>query len=255
MLGTVAVLAEFVDCSEEDLTLCAIQHNNAHGLPLTLFDRKRAAKDALRKNPSLSDRWVAGMCGLSHSTVAKLRANSESARSSPAVDDSSLPNRLGRDGRRRSQHPAIVRERISDALAAAPGATLRVIAAQVGVSPETVRNVRRRLQTDEEPLRASLKTAEPVKSEWPPPKPYSVANDPAFQAVAPLGEFVAWFDQRHIGLEWRQYLESIPMGRIYEVADDCKRRAKTWRDFAEALEDRAARSRVRIRGEVAPPLD
>jgi ABC-type Fe3+-hydroxamate transport system substrate-binding protein len=35
------------------------------------------------------------------------------------------------------------------------------------------------------------------------------------------------------------HLEAVPRGRIYEVVDECRRRARTWAEIADALEKQA----------------
>ena len=70
----------------------AIAANVRHGKPLSRSERQAAARVLLGECPERSDRWVAEVCGLSHSTVALLRRASSNA---PAQV------RTGRDGRRR----------------------------------------------------------------------------------------------------------------------------------------------------------
>jgi hypothetical protein len=72
----------------------AIRRNVAHGKPLTLSEREHAASELLQKAPAWSDRKVATTCGLSPSTVGRLRTRIPEARSTT--------QRLGRDGRVRS---------------------------------------------------------------------------------------------------------------------------------------------------------
>jgi ParB-like chromosome segregation protein Spo0J len=242
LLGKASMLAERVDCSDDYLVLYAVERNNAHGLPLTLADRKRAAQCVLKKGSDVSDRWVAQMCGLAHSTVARLRTMIAPVEALPlSLEEGHLTRRVGRDGRRRPQKPQLVRERVRDALIASPDASLRAIAAQVGVSPETVRNVRKQLHTQDDapelPRRAAITPLPRVE------RSYSAADDTAFQGAASSAEFASWFDRRDIGSEWAGFVYSIPIGRVYDVADSCKRRAKAWHDFAEALEARAVGSR------------
>jgi len=110
----------------------AVEANVRHGLALSLPERKRAAAAILIQFPDRSDRWIAGVCGLSHSTVASLRPLG----SAPAPS-----SRVGADGRRRpTDHPA-VQGRILAAAAEQPNASIREIARSAGAAPSTVHAV------------------------------------------------------------------------------------------------------------------
>jgi ParB/Sulfiredoxin domain len=69
----------------------AIRANARHGKPLTLGDRERAAEQLLEIEPQLSDRVIAETCGLSPTTIGKLR------RATVQIGQSEV--RRGRDGR------------------------------------------------------------------------------------------------------------------------------------------------------------
>ena len=58
----------------------AIQANVRHGKPLSRVERQAAAVVLLRRCPDRSDRWLGEICGLSHSTVARLRQAAASGR-------------------------------------------------------------------------------------------------------------------------------------------------------------------------------
>jgi hypothetical protein len=54
--------------------------------------------------------------------------------------------------------------------------------------------------------------------------------------------FVGWFDSTsiaHVDL-WQQ-IESVPLSRVYEIADEARRRAAFWTQFAVTLEGRVRR--------------
>jgi hypothetical protein len=53
--------------------------------------------------------------------------------------------------------------------------------------------------------------------------------------------FVRWFEETTIGDEWRDFLDRVPISRVYEVADEARRRAARWLDFASRLEGKATR--------------
>lgn len=92
----VAVL--FFDGSEDEALVLAVRANVVHGKPLTLSERRSAGTALLDRFPDRSDRWIGHVCGLSHSTVAKLRSVCPCAEG----EEDAGAVRMGRDGRRRS---------------------------------------------------------------------------------------------------------------------------------------------------------
>ncbi|MCH0566153.1 ParB-like nuclease domain-containing protein [Streptomyces sp. MUM 2J] len=88
----------FVDDSEDNCFIRAVEANNAHGMPLSLADRKAAAARILRGRPEWSDRAVAGIVGLSPKTVAVVRQK-------PSEEIPQSTMRIGRDGRKRAMQP------------------------------------------------------------------------------------------------------------------------------------------------------
>lgn len=53
-------------------------------------------------------------------------------------------------------------------------------------------------------------------------------------------DFATWFEQHRIDeADWQRFVHGLPISRVYEVADSCRRFSAAWRDFAIALEDRA----------------
>jgi ParB-like chromosome segregation protein Spo0J len=195
-MGRAEIRAVFFSGSETDALVVAVQANIRHGKPLSRSERQAAAGTLLRRCPDRSDRWVAEMCGLSHSTVARIRQAAEALGTGA---------RTGRDGRRRPVDPAAGRAAVAKALAQDPASSFRQAAEAAGVAKSTVhRTVAavRRLQAE------------------PPEHPASSG------AVLPLD----------IGV---LHLDDVPLGCIYEIADELRRRARTCLELAEALERRA----------------
>jgi len=172
-----------------------------------------------------------------------------------------LERRVGRDGKVRPVQAAEIRDRIRRALEKNPGGSLREIATIAGASPETVRTVRARLvegeKTDSKPhaifpsgsgsvagtdaeRTVGINTAAPdlrldygstpVRTAW--------IRDPALLASADGGAFAGWFANTNVDEEWHRYVWAIPLGRVYEVVDEARRRAATWTAFASLLESR-----------------
>ena len=72
-MGRTEIRALLFSGSETDALVVAVQANVRHGKPLSRSERQAAAGTLLRRCPDRSDRWVAEVCGLSHSTVARIR--------------------------------------------------------------------------------------------------------------------------------------------------------------------------------------
>ncbi len=146
---------EFFDGSEADAFLRAVESNVGHGLPLSLADRRTAASRIIASHPHLSDRAIARASGLGARTVAGIRKLLRGA--APEQTE-----RVGRDGRVRPLNSAEGRRRAAELIRAHPEASLRELAAEAGISPATVRDVRLRLQAGEAPVAEHSDAAEPT---------------------------------------------------------------------------------------------
>ncbi|MFJ5832955.1 transcriptional regulator [Streptomyces sp. NPDC093089] len=143
--GQETIDVEFFEGSAEDAFLRAVEANTAHGLPLSLADRRAAAERIIASHPQMSDRAIARVSGLGAKTVAGIRARSTAA-------DPQLNTRVGRDGRVRPLSSAEGRQRAAEFIAENPGASLREIALVAGISPATASDVRKRLQAGRLPV-------------------------------------------------------------------------------------------------------
>lgn len=253
----------------------AVRRNIGHGLPLSVADRTRAGEHMLRRHPDWSNRRIAEVCGLSPHTVAKLRESPPSggkqpgpiapastvasaapvaARQSKAVVRSAgreprperdlprgndrivdIESRWGRDGKARPVQPGLLRERVVEAIRANPGGSLRQIASVAKVSPETVRRIRKEADQPEGPdisILAALRAPAECDTDW--------RDDPALRSNPHL---VSWLDHTDPAGDLESFALGVPLSRVYELADEARRRAGRWAAFAEVLE-----SRVRSRG-------
>lgn len=248
-LGLRHLCAVWFDGSADDSYVEFVRCNMSHGLPLTLAERRAAARRIVRSRPDLSDRGIAQVCGLSPRTISRLR---EEAGADAATSNGSrhAKGRIGRDGRVRPIDPAGTRARIAEEIARRPDASLRAIAGTVGASPETVRSVRNEMRTavplasqegcgDGESeatvlglLTRSRKAA--MALAW--------GDDRALTDRENGQQFVDWFGTTSVeqGDLWR-YVESVPLSRVYEIADESRRRAEFWTRFALAVEGRVRR--------------
>jgi len=234
-LGMHAVRVEQFDGTHIEAFAEFIARNSADGLAVTAEDRRRGVVGILATQPAWSDRRIAQLCGVSPKTVARLRGDR-----APQPDS---VKRVGRDGRTRPVRGAAARARIADALRREPGASLRAIATSLGVSPETVRRVRKHLDAGEAwppeaQLGADVGTVQalPVPGHELFPRPWR--GDNAFDSTASGVEFVTWFEATSVQ-EATAWAHEVPLSRVYEIADEARRRARFWSDFAESLEGRS----------------
>lgn len=202
----------------------AIQANIKHGKPLSRGERKAAARAILCSFPERSDRWVGEVCGLSHTTVALVRR-------SLSLNESRV--RMGRDGRRRPVDRLAGQVAVALAMAENPATPVRQVAEAAGVAPSTVHRARARLQGGE-----GLR-----------PVPQTLAPDGFdrghIDLTSPAGvaEPTSWLSRTAVSVEdISTYLANLPLSRVYEVADECRRRASIWAEMAGVLEGRARKS-------------
>jgi ParB-like chromosome segregation protein Spo0J len=253
--GREEIAVQFFDGAEDDAYVLAVKSNIAHGLPLSLSDRKRAAARIVASHPQWSDRMIATVTGLASKTVAEIRTP-------PAGEPERGRSRIGQDGRVRPIDGAGGRILAGEMMDADPGLSLRQIARAVGISPETVRDVRKRLQRGEDPVPPRVRRREPA------PDPEggddrSKLSGRAGRAAAPMGQARAVVLQRlradpalrltetgrallrllyiHTmsAEEWENIAENLPShcaAVIAHLARDC---GQMWQDFADRVEQKA----------------
>jgi ParB-like chromosome segregation protein Spo0J len=247
-LGRYTVMATRFLGSPEEAFIEAVRRNVNHGLPLSVSDRRRAARRVLARNPEWSDRRIASLCGLSDKTVGRLRRMATGG-------IVSVDRRIGRDGKARPVQSGQVRERVRQALADNPDGSLRAIAAVAGASPETVRSVRASLLvgeggSDGAPAAKAaanhdlstltvLSVLSSFEAEEPDLPHHDWVSDLALNASDGGTRFVKWFSSTDVTEEWHDFVWSVPLGRVYEVVDEARRRAAAWTSFASLLESRA----------------
>lgn len=138
------ITVQFFDGEEPDAFVLAVKTNIAHGLPLSLTDRKTATARIIATHPHWSDRMIASVTGLAAKTVAEIRKQ-------PGNQFHPAQRRVGQDGRVRPVNSAEGRRRAVELIQDNPRLSLRQVARAAGISPETVRNVRSRLRDSEPP--------------------------------------------------------------------------------------------------------
>jgi len=223
----------YYDGGSDEAFMEALRRNLHHGLPLSLKERESAARTVLAFHPEWSDRRLSEACGLSPGTVGQLRS---SLGHSPD-QNGHLNTRWGRDGKRYHADLGALRQRISTAIREKPEGSLRSIAQATGTSPATVRAVKARLaESDRADSKSSVEpaTAPSLSSS-------TRITDAALLSTREGTSFAKWFERTSIDEEWRDLAQGIPVSRIYEVADEARRRAQHWLVLASWLETRATR--------------
>lgn len=250
--GRDAIEVKFFDGKPEDAFLCAVQANVTHGLPLSQADRRTAAKRIIQSHPHLSDRAIAQLAGLSAKTVGGVR------RHSAAVPQ--LKARIGKDGRVRPLSGVEGRHRAAELLAERPQASLREVARVAGVSPATVRDVRKRLERGQGPAPARAGRKGTARSLDRPAEPTaSTGTRRAVRAMRHVPAFVLdkllrdpslrHNEQGRRLLRWLQHNPAGPQDRssvIAAVPPHCaalvvqlaRQNAQMWLDFAQELDER-----------------
>jgi hypothetical protein len=64
------------------------------------------------------------------------------------------------------------------------------------------------------------------------------ANDLALLSCGDRGEFARWFGDNKVDDEWHRHVWTVPMGRVYDIVHEARRRAASWTAFASLLESR-----------------
>jgi hypothetical protein len=240
--GTIEVT--FFDGSPQDAFLRAVEANVTHGLPLSQADRRAATERIIASHPHLSDRAVAQLAGLSAKAVGVIRRR--------LIAVPQVKARVGKDGKARPLNSLEGRRRAAEIIAAHPQASLREVARGAGVSPATVRDVRRRLECGEEPAPARLAAGQgaPTVPTTRSGALRAVRRSPAFVLDKLLRDpSLRHNEQGRRLLRWLQHSPAGPQDRssvIAAVPPHCaalvvqlaRQNAQTWLDFAAELDER-----------------
>src|ERR1700722_20176089 len=147
--GDSTIPARLFEGNDAEAFALAVHLNVTHGLPLTLSERKAAARRVLESYPHWSDRSIGLSAVVFNKTVGKIRGCA-------TEEISQLDPRVGRDGKVRPVSPAHGRRRAAEFLSMNPHASLREIARKAGVSVTTARDVRQRIDKGQSPLPDAL---------------------------------------------------------------------------------------------------
>lgn len=235
LLGRETIEARFVEGTDEDVFLLAVRLNVAHGLPLSLYDRRAAATRILISHPQWSDRAIAAATGLAAKTVSGIRRDS-------AVDVTSLRVRIGRDGKRRPLSSAEGRKAAGELVKANPRTPLRQIAKQAGISLGTAADVRERVLRGEDPVPQSAKVRGGEPAELIPQRVITMVMevllvDPSLRYTDSGRALLRWLGSHVIGgEEWLALVAETQGHGANSVADIARQCSDSWREFAERVE-------------------
>lgn len=248
--GEREIEVRFFEGDEASAFVLAVQLNIAHGLPLSLADRKTAADRVLGMYPRWSDRAIASATGLSPHTVSAQRRRL-------TVQDAQSDTRIGQDNRARPVNAAQRRETAARLLAGNPGASLREVASQAGLSSETVRRVRaqlhqvgtaaapcshallssgsspgRRLPSDQESKPGQAGSA-PVRA---------LMADPAFRSTENGRALLRLLTvSRILGERGGEFLDTAPAHCLGKLSDAARASVRDWQAFADEVDRRRGR--------------
>lgn len=243
--GEEMIEVRYFDGTEREAFVLAVKTNVVHGLPLSLVDRTRAAERIITSHPDWSDRAIASVTGLGARTVGNTRQ-----RVHVGADAEDVRARTGLDGRVRPLDSAEGRLKASFLIKERPGASLREIAREAGVSPSTVRDVRRRVQRGEDPVPEVRRRGNHAKGVEPddnglPEGPQlasmlqGLQRDPSLRLTESGRNLLRWILSRAIRSDERlDVAAKVPPHCAYVIANVARACADEWLRLANELEQR-----------------
>ncbi|MFE5245041.1 MULTISPECIES: transcriptional regulator [unclassified Streptomyces] len=261
-LDTVEV--QYFDGPEDQVFLRTVTVNIAHGLPLSVAERKAAAGRILASRPHMSDRAVAACTGLDAKTVASVRVRS-------AAGSPPLNTRTGTDGKTHPLDRTAERIHAAELMTRDPDLSLRAVVRKTGLSLGTAHDVRRRLLRGEDPVPPSRQSgpppgAAPVAKDGPrdgsgtpvapaapapggrPVSPRArspldtlrrLANDPSLRQSDAGRDFIRWLHIHFVVDEaWHKRADAVPPHATESIAEIARHCSDTWRRFAEDMSRR-----------------
>ena len=136
--GATTIEADFVDLDDGELLAVRAERNSAHGLTLSLDERRAIAFDLLAQQ-RWSDGRIADATGLNRSTITRYR---EKTIPGGADHDLETGTRQGKDGKHYPRDATARRERALRTMAENPDRPLTTVAEQAGLSLSTIYRLR-----------------------------------------------------------------------------------------------------------------
>jgi hypothetical protein len=216
----------------------AVLANVEHGMPLTVTDRHAAAERIVQSHPQLSDRSIASGTGIAARTVAGIRRRMTAG--------GFAQSRIGQDGRTRPLSTAEGRRRASEIIAERPGASLREIAREAGLSVGTVRDVRARMARGDDPIPADrpagrASAVDRVRKRTADAIDVSAAlevlrRDPALRYSEAGRALLRWLAAGAVSGPWRDVLDLVPPHCTPLIATVMRSCARSWDRLADQLD-------------------
>ncbi len=242
--GAQTIAVRYFDGDEREAFVMSVRLNSAHGLPLTLAERKNAALRIMHYHPEWSDRAIAALVSISDKTVGAIRRR----------EGDNLPQTTTRIGRNNESYPLNSmqgRLRASELFRQNPNATTREVAKLAEISATTAKDVRNRLLRGEDPVppkqrensgEPAHETAAPVRvatRRAPTIALSRLRTDPSLRFSESGRTLLRWLealgsDQN----EWSAIADSVPSHCAPAVAEMARQRSEDWRNFAMALDRR-----------------
>lgn len=205
--GAGEIAVRFIDGTEDDAFVLAVEANVRHGLPLTLADRRAAAAQMLLAHSDWSDRRVASSTGLAPGTIAAVRRRI-------GAQNEQLTTRLGRDNRRRSVRPAESPDRAGE--------------------PSRLRAVGDRGSAGDAPT-----SGKPPRSAPPPAQLMAtLRSDPSVRLNARGRAVLQMLAANNLSAdEWIRLPDAVPSHQASVLAQLAEHYAWHWRSLAQRLRD------------------
>jgi ParB-like chromosome segregation protein Spo0J len=248
--GRDTIEVRFFDGDVREIFILAVMLNASHGLPLSLADRTTAASRVMRSHPNWSDQMIAELTSLSGKTIAAIRARSTS-------DIPKLNKRMGRDGKARPLNVTHGRRLAGTLMRERPGASLREIAREAGISLGTAQDVRRRLRSGLDPVPRGPETADvAIRTPGVLPRPRSgdeplaqadvlrmlsrLKDDPSLRFSETGRRLLRLLDVLSISSDtWAQVATGIPAYWADAVESLSRACADAWSQFADRVAQQA----------------
>jgi ParB-like nuclease family protein len=259
--GDTEIQVRWFDGDERDAFAIAVQANVAHGLPLSLADRRQAAARIIESHMHWSDRMIASIVNLAPATVHAVRT-----RSTAQIAPSNA--RLGSDGRTRPISTAEGRRLAAELFRDNPDAPLRKIASATGLAPSTVLDVRKRIREGRDPVpseqRRRMSARSQPTSKTSPEETWQARHgdyaaafhklrkDPSLRYNNTGRMLLSWFQMGPMDVGTRSSLVGqLPSHCLAAVATLARGQAAAWHDFALQITDRNAHGFPRNQSEVS----
>ncbi|MFI5783167.1 ParB/RepB/Spo0J family partition protein [Nocardia sp. NPDC051570] len=248
--GDATIAGIFFDGSRSEAFVLSVKLNAAHGLPLSLAERKAAAHRILSLYPDWSDRSIAAIAGISRGTVAAIRS-----RSTGKFGQST--GRIARNGVLHRPNGPQGRQRAAELFTADPNASARKVALASGISLTTAKDVRKRLRLGEKPVLSDASTAdascafgrvrEPAQNDRVlPPRRTDTAElvcrlrrDPALRFSETGRRVLRWLETP-LGddADWNSIIDNIPSHCIPGIIEIARERSNDWLRLVHLLNQR-----------------